>query len=227
MATYPQIDSTMPTMARSRTLVLVLSCLAQWSWAVASPELSYLQCIHERSLKKQKFLVFPINQTDLNQPGPSACAESCVEINETYIYFLVHIPAIGNFTNQLVCGCGNRGALPPIHSPDSLCNLPCPQGMNSSVEFIDVVHLTGGSTETVEPWLPEHSKGPRFLALPGGVPATQNNTSQRRRRPPATHRTCGNGQGLLSVYEFRTSSSANNSQLKSMALLLMLVRYFM
>lgn len=219
----------MPTMARSRTLFLVLSCLAQWwSWTVALPELSYLQCVNHRSINQQKALIFPMNQTDLNQPGPSACAESCVQINETYIYFMVHVPASGDFTNQLVCGCGTRGALPLIHVPDSSCNLPCPQGVNSSVEFIDAVRLTGGSkAATVEPWFPERSAGPRFLALPGGVPAKQNNTSKRRRKPPATHRTCGDGQGLLSAYEFLTSrSSANNSQLKSLlALLLMLGRH--
>lgn len=224
----------MLTMAGSRVLLLVLSCLAQWSRIVALAELSYLQCVDERSLNMWKFLVFPMNQTDLNQPGPSACAENCVKINETYIYFLVHVPASGSFINQLVCGCGTRSALLPIHElPDSLCNLPCPQGLNSTVEFIDAARLTGGSMATIEPWFPPRpnvtpqNKGPRFLALPGGVPAGQNNTSKRRRRPPATHRTCGDGHGLLSAYEFLQSSSANNSQRKSLALLLMLVCYIM
>ena len=217
----------MLTMARSRVLLLVLCFLAQWSWPAALAELSYLQCVNVRSLNQRKVLVFPMNQTDLNQPGPSACAETCVKINETYIYFLVHIPASGSFTNQLVCGCGTKGAFPIHELPDSSCNLPCPLGLNSSVEFIDATRLTGGLMATIEPWFPL-SDGPRFLALPGGVPAGQNNTSKRRRRPPATHRTCGNGHGLLSAYEFLRSSSANNSQLKSLTLLLlMLVCYIM
>jgi hypothetical protein len=71
---------------------------------------------------------------------------------------------------------------------------------------------------TIEPWCP-------FSDVPTG----QNNTSKRRRRPSSTHRTCGDGHGLLSAYEFLRSNSANNNQLKSLLalFLLMLVRYIM
>ena len=105
---------------------------------------------------------------------------------------------------------------PPLRRR-SYINLPCPLGSNSSVEFIDAARLTGGFLATIEPWFP-------FSDVPTG----QNNTSKRRRRPSSTHRTCGDGHGLLSAYEFLRSSSANNNQLKSVALLLlMLVRYIM
>jgi hypothetical protein len=51
-------------------------------------------------------------------------------------------------------------------------NLPCPIGLNSSVEFIDAERLTGGLLATIEPWFPLSD-----------VTTGQNNTSKRRRSP--------------------------------------------
>lgn len=227
----------MRTAAMNTSLLFALSCLIFRCWATERSELSYLQCIHEKSLSLKKVLVFPLNQSDLIQPGPSACAESCIIIYDAHVYFFVHVPAKGSFTNKLVCGCGKAAALLSVPLfPDSSCNLPCPQGKNSTDEFIDAVHITGGAvtSKVMEPWFPDRpdvtaqNKGPRFLALPGGIPAGQKNTTKRRIRPPATHRTCGDGQGLLSVYEFSLNSSASIGQLKiHQALFLTLLCYIM
>ncbi len=223
----------MSTVARETTFLLFLFSLV-WCRATELPELSYLQCVDFSSLSPRKVLVFPLNQTDLTKPGPTACAESCIEIDETYVYFLVHVPARGDFTNKLVCGCGFAGIFVSVQElPDSLCNLPCPLGSNST---IDVVQLTGGSVESeataMEPWFPDRqgatstNKG-RFLALPGGVSGLKN-PGRVRKRPPATHRTCGDGRGFISAYEFFQTSSANYSQLKNRVFwLLILIMRFM
>ena len=221
----------MSTVVRDATFLLLLSCLV-CCWATQLIELSYLQCVDVNSLSPRKVLAFPFNQTDLTKPGPSACAESCLEIDEVYVYFLVHVPARGEFANKLVCGCGIGGALVSTQElPDSQCNLPCPQGSNST---IDAVHLTGGpaESEAAEPWFPDRhgatstNKG-RFLALPGGVSGLKN-PGRIRKKPPANHRTCGNGHGLLSAYELLQTSSANNSQhLKGLVfwLLILITRF--
>lgn len=172
--------------------------------------------------------MFPLNQTDITVQGPLACAESCLEIDGTYVYFLVHVPASGSFVNKLVCGCGYLGVLQSAPDVlDSSCNLPCPQGGNDTV---DAVQLTGGiqTTEEMAPRFPNkpspssHNKN-RLLTVPGGVAGLKNPGQIRKRQPPS-HRTCGNGHGLLSVYEFLQTNSANNSrQLRCLAILLALL----
>lgn len=226
----------MSTAERKTTLLVLLSCLAVASWADDLPKLSYLQCVSAKSLNSRKFLIFPINQTDLQEPGPSACAKNCLQIDPNYYYFFVHIPAsesrqIGpSFVNKLVCGCGTADSLRSVPElRDSLCNLPCPLSSNQTV---DAVQLTGGGdsqvVEEIQPWYPEKPSANsqnkiRLLTVPGGVSGLKN-PGQIRRKPPASHRTCGNGFGFLSVYEFlHNNGSANNTQFQSLAFLLALI----
>lgn len=223
----------MSTTERKTTLLILLSCLVVASWADDSPKLSYLQCVSDSSLsnkKSQKVLVFPINQTDLEEPGPSACAKNCLQIKPTYYYFFVHVPAKGspNFINKLVCGCGNIDSLRSVpEQRDSLCNLPCPLGNNHT---IDAVQLTGGDSQVVEDqsWNPDKPNANsqnkiRLLTVPGGV-AGLKNPGQIRRKPAASHRTCGNGHGFLSVYEFLQNNAwTNNNQFPSLLFLLALI----
>lgn len=201
----------MSTTVRESALFLLVFCYLCKSNQV--PELSYLQCVNANSLNPKTVLIFPLNQTELTQPGYLECTWNCVEIDINYVYFFVHVPASGIFTNQLVCGCGTSKALLSVPDlPDSSCNLPCPQGVNAT---IDAVYLTGGSnnkSEVIEPWLlgrpgvtSAPSKG-RFFNPSEGVASTQG---KRRHRPPGHLRTCGDGHGLISVYEFRLNGSTS------------------
>lgn len=154
--------STMATTERKTTfLILLVSYLVVVSSSHQTVDYipSYLQCVNSNLLSLRKVLVFPMNQSDLEEPGPSACAKSCLQIKENYYYFFVHVPASGHFVNKLVCGCGTVSALESVPElRDSLCNLPCPQSNNQTV---DAVHLAGGGSHIVE-----HIQ-PRYPVKPG------------------------------------------------------------
>jgi hypothetical protein len=170
-------------------------------------------------------LIFPLSQSELDRPGPSACAANCTSIDSNYIFFLVHVPVSGQFANKLVCGCGNAKSLDyaPFIS-DSLCDLPCPLG-NGSVVNATSSQLSSGSTnqELVDPWLPrrpgeqqQHNETMRFFGRKGTVGEVN-----RRRPSITTTLTCGNGRGLLSAYQVALKSSANvNISLSTLLLFL-------
>lgn len=219
----------MSIMTKGGCLVL-FTCLV-CCWADQSLRLKYLQCVSYDSLSPRKVLVFPLNQTELKETGPYECAKSCLEIDSRYVFFMVHVPATGSFSNQLVCGCGTERALDSAPELlDSSCNLPCPQGSNGTINAVQLSASGEGSSKKLsESWFPDKPSAPstskgRLLSLPSGVSGLKN-PNQNRKRPSPDHRTCGNGHGLLSVYEFLKNSSANNSQLKTLILVSILIIY--
>lgn len=182
---------------------------------------SYLQCVNVQSLDLRTMFLFPLNQSELDRPGPSACAANCTEIDPNYTYFLVHVPAKGQFTNKLVCGCGYAKALDNIpFLPDKLCHLPCPLGNGSSV--VNAIQLSNGkpSQQVIDPWLPsrpgeqqqQHNDTARFF---GGKTVNEGGTTSNRRRTySSTLMTCGNGLGFVSAYQVMgLASSLSPAQL--------------
>lgn len=168
-------------------------------------QVRYVDCVDGHSNALRRALVLPLNQSELTLPGPSACLEQCLNIDRVFSYFLVHVPADKQFVNQLVCACVTKETLQAVASlDDELCNLPCPKG---SGHFVDAANLSGiqARERSVEESLLPNSR-PRFLALPD-LKAERGSYRTGARRMPAHHSTCGDGLGLLSVYETDSSSS--------------------
>jgi len=206
------------------SLVLLLM-FAGWSGGSAGVRphqivASYLQCVNVTSLDLRTMLMFPLIQSELDRPGPSACAKNCSSIDRNYIFFLVHIPVFGQFADKLVCGCGNAKSLD--HAPfisDSLCDLPCPLG-NGSVVNASQLNSGSPSQEVIDPWLPrrpgeqQQNETTRFFGRKGTVGEVN-----QRRTYSSTVLTCGNGRGLLSAYQVTLKSSANVNRSLSILLL--------
>lgn len=167
-------------------------------------EVRYVDCVDGRSAALSTAFVLPLKQSELTRLGPSVCSEQCLYIDRTFSYFLVHVPAGKQFVNQLVCACVTEKAFEAVPSlDDDLCHLPCPKGNG---HFIDAVNLTGiyiQDRNVDDSLLPKNR--PRFLGL-SGLMTSSDNRQKGVKKTPKNHFTCGDGLGLLSVYEIDNSS---------------------